>query len=325
MIFDITPQISAFANYAKGISVPSTDNLYNAFFFPEGSDAAKPDPETTNSFDGGLRYRSTKIQAQLGLWMTKFKNRPASAYDPELNATVFRNLGTVDKWGIDGSVAYSPIKQLTLYAFGSWMNSEIKDNIQIGSFGTGVNQVTIATTSRRAPASRTSSAAAPSPPATANRVRRNTPMASRPWGPLARSILASPPSAPARASSSTTTGRCFAGDVGVTTPTTGRLRAVEVFGNDGAGLLAGQPRCPPEHEVHWPQGDLLPAQRLQPVRQILRRRVRRRPHPVVVHPDLQRDVVPSLRSSTTVPTWGNPPFVSIGAPRTVSGSLSISF
>src|SRR4029453_3337152 len=113
-VFDITPQISAFANYSKGLSVPSTDNLYNAFFFPVDSDAAKPDPETTNSFDGGLRYRSSTVQAQLGLWLTKFKNRTASAFDPELNQSVFRNLGSVDKWGVDGSAAWAPIKQLTL-------------------------------------------------------------------------------------------------------------------------------------------------------------------------------------------------------------------
>jgi len=141
-VFDITPRISAFANYGKGLSVPSTDNLYNAFYFPEGSEGAKPDPETTHSFDGGVRYRSTQIQAQLGLWFTKFKDRTASAYDPELNASVFRNLGTVDKWGVDGSVAWSPAKYFTGYIFGSWMDSEIKDNIQIGSFGTGVNKVT---------------------------------------------------------------------------------------------------------------------------------------------------------------------------------------
>ena len=133
--FDITPRIQVFGNYAKGISVPSTDNLYNAFFFPEGSDAAKPNPEVTDSFDLGLRYRSTTIQAQAGVWMTKFKDRTASAYDPELNASVFRNLGTVDKWGIDGSVAWSPIKQFTAYAFGSWNDSEIKDNLLIGEFG----------------------------------------------------------------------------------------------------------------------------------------------------------------------------------------------
>jgi iron complex outermembrane receptor protein len=131
-VYDFTSNISGFVSYAKNISVPSTDNLYNAFFFPVGTEGAKPNPETTDTFDSGLRYRSSRIQAQLSGWYTKFNDRLASAYDPELNATVFRNLGRVDKYGIDGSVAYAPIKQLTVYAFGSLMESKIKDNIQIG-------------------------------------------------------------------------------------------------------------------------------------------------------------------------------------------------
>ena len=133
--YDVTHQVSVFANYAQGLSVPSTDNLYNSFYFPTFAKEAKPDPETTNSIDAGVRYRSSQIQAQLGVWTTKFKNRSASAYDPDLNQTIYRNLGTVDKWGLDGSIAYSPIKQISLLAFGSWMDSEIKKNIQIGSFG----------------------------------------------------------------------------------------------------------------------------------------------------------------------------------------------
>ncbi len=65
--------------------MPSTDNLYNAFFFPAGTEQAKPRPETTDSFDVGIRYRSSKIQAQLGGWFTRFNDRLASAFDPELN------------------------------------------------------------------------------------------------------------------------------------------------------------------------------------------------------------------------------------------------
>jgi iron complex outermembrane receptor protein len=141
-IYDIVPELSVFANYAKGLSVPSTDNLYNSFFFPLIADQAQPKPELTDSFDGGLRYRTGRIQAQISGWYTKFTNRQASAFDPELNVSVFRNLGDVNKWGVDGSIAVEPTKSLTLYAFGSWMRSKIKDNIQIGSFGTGVNQVT---------------------------------------------------------------------------------------------------------------------------------------------------------------------------------------
>jgi len=130
-VYDVTSSLSAFASYTKGLSVPGTDNLYNAFFFAPDTEQAKPDPETTDSFDTGLRYRSGRVQAQISGWFTKFNNRLASAYDPELNATVFRNLGRVDKYGIDGSVAYEPIQALTLYAFGSWNRSKIKENIQL--------------------------------------------------------------------------------------------------------------------------------------------------------------------------------------------------
>jgi len=142
LIYDIIPTLSVFGNYSKGLSVPSTDNLYNSFFFAPDTAQAQPKPEITDSFDGGFRYRTANIQAQISGWYTKFSNREASAFDPELNVSVFRNLGTVNKWGIDGSVAYTPIKQLTFYAFGSWIKSKIQDNIQIGSFGVGPNQVT---------------------------------------------------------------------------------------------------------------------------------------------------------------------------------------
>ncbi|HRE34655.1 MAG TPA: TonB-dependent receptor, partial [Sphingopyxis terrae] len=60
-------------------------------------------------------------------------DRLASAYDPVTERNVYRNLGRVDKYGIDGSVAFQPVPELALYAFGSWMKSEIKDNVQAGS------------------------------------------------------------------------------------------------------------------------------------------------------------------------------------------------
>jgi hypothetical protein len=40
--------------------------------------------------------------------------------------------------GIDGSVAYNPIRELTIYAFGSWNDSSIHDNIQTGLLPVGV-------------------------------------------------------------------------------------------------------------------------------------------------------------------------------------------
>ena len=130
--FNFTGPLSAFASYSKGLQVASTDSLYNSFAFPADSDAAHPKPETTDNFEGGLRYKTSRIQAELSGWYTNFKNRLASSYDPIQNITVYRNLGTVHKYGIDASVAYEPIPELTFYAYGSYLKSKILDNVQTG-------------------------------------------------------------------------------------------------------------------------------------------------------------------------------------------------
>ncbi len=134
--FDIMDKTSIFANFSQGLQVPGTDNLYQSFFFAPGAAGSLPVPETTNNFDFGVRYKASIFQAQLSGWYTRFNNRLASAYDPTLDVTVYRNLGTVDKYGIDGSITYAPIRELTLYAFGSYKHSEIKSNVQLSGGGT---------------------------------------------------------------------------------------------------------------------------------------------------------------------------------------------
>ncbi|GGC35038.1 TonB-dependent receptor [Novosphingobium marinum] len=128
IVYNVTDDASIFANYAKGLSVPGTDPLYDSLFFPNVAEA-RPVPETTDSFDAGVRFQTGTVQAQLAGWYTKYKNRLASAYDPVLDETVYRNLGSVDKYGIDGSVAWQPTPNTFLYVFGSWYDSEIKEDI----------------------------------------------------------------------------------------------------------------------------------------------------------------------------------------------------
>ena len=131
-VYDFMPRMSIFANYSRGIQVPGTDNLYNSFFFPVSFDQANPRPETTDNFDLGLRYRSGTIMAQASLWYTRFQDRLASSYDPELDRSIYRNLGTVDKYGIDGYVAWQFVPQAQLYVFGSYLWSNINDDVQVG-------------------------------------------------------------------------------------------------------------------------------------------------------------------------------------------------
>ncbi|WP_336987052.1 TonB-dependent receptor [Altererythrobacter aquiaggeris] len=133
--YDFNSGLSLFANYAKGLSVPGTDPLYDSLFIPD-DERARPVPETTDSFDTGLRFNQGRITAQIAGWFTRYEDRLASAFDPTARdgegATVFRNLGTVDKYGIDGSVAWRPTRNSLLYVFGSLSESEIKDDVQVG-------------------------------------------------------------------------------------------------------------------------------------------------------------------------------------------------
>ena len=137
MVYRIDNNVSLFGNFSQGLSVPGTDSLYNAFFFAPGTPRAKPTPETTNNFDGGVRYRSGIVQGELSGFYNQFRNRLATAYDPELDQNVYRNLGDVKKYGMDGYISMQPVERLTLYAFGSLLKSEIRDNIAIGENADG--------------------------------------------------------------------------------------------------------------------------------------------------------------------------------------------
>ena len=139
LTYQITPVVSAYASYSKGLQVPGTDQLYNAYYYPLGNAAASPKPETSDNFDGGVRMRSGKIQAQVAGWYTIFRNRIEQNYDPILQLSTYTNLGTVRKYGVDGSIAYQVVPQLSLYGFGSYLHSKIVDDVQIGTCAGGVN------------------------------------------------------------------------------------------------------------------------------------------------------------------------------------------
>jgi len=321
LIYDVTRQLSVFGNYSKGLSVPSTDNLYNSFFFPLIADAAHPKPELTDSFDGGFRYRRANIQAQLSGWYTHFTNRQASAFDPELNVSVFRNLGTVNKWGIDGSIAYEPIKQITLYAFGSWNKSKIQDNIQTGVLPVGVSCDTV---------DQASTAGLQNCAFTKGNRESGAPKytygvsATGDIGPVTLGIEAKKTGARYIFDNN---AAMFRGDIGITTPTTGRVVQEQIFGRTAPAywLVNLDARVKLE-----PFGEALKNTYLQlnvynlfdkfyvggfggGLSQAVSTRT------------CNTTSTPSCAVTTTVPTWGNPPFVQIGAPRTVSASLNIQF
>ncbi|BAV65579.1 TonB-dependent receptor [Sphingobium cloacae] len=129
LVYELTPQASLFANYSKGIQVPGTDNLYQIFWYPKGTGSVEPNPETTDNFDLGGRFRSGNMQAQASVWYTSYKNRLAQSYDIVNSISIYRNLGKVEKYGVDASISYAFMPELQVYAFGSYLKSKIKDDV----------------------------------------------------------------------------------------------------------------------------------------------------------------------------------------------------
>ena len=118
--------VSIFGSFAKGFSAPRTDNLYRR-------PVVQITPEETNAFDLGARYTNRLVQAQATVWKIDYKNRIVSSFDPDLGISLDRNVGKVKSWGIDGSVAFRPIKPLSLLAIASYIDTELQEDIAFGS------------------------------------------------------------------------------------------------------------------------------------------------------------------------------------------------
>ncbi|RYD26238.1 MAG: TonB-dependent receptor, partial [Lysobacteraceae bacterium] len=128
--YNIFDHLGMFGSYAKGVSVPKTDNLYS-FDDVKIAPVAEVKPEKTDSFDLGLRYSSRIIQAQVAAWYISYKNRIISStvqLEGGGTQSLDRNVGKVESKGIDASLGIQPIKHISLYGFVSYLDSELKND-----------------------------------------------------------------------------------------------------------------------------------------------------------------------------------------------------
>ncbi len=128
---------SVYANYAEGLSVPRTDNLYQPVRNASGGlDFTTVQPETTKSIDLGYRFTSSTLIASAALWWVDYDNRIVSSFDndpdsPTFNLSVDRNLGAVEQNGFDGSIEWLIGDNFSLYAAASYNDSEVQGNVPL--------------------------------------------------------------------------------------------------------------------------------------------------------------------------------------------------
>jgi iron complex outermembrane receptor protein len=127
---------SVYAGYASSLSAPRTDSLYVVRRLATGS-VGNPtvQPETSENFDAGYRFTTSTIVAQASVFYNSFENRIVSTFDPDLDTFVDRNVGAVESVGFEGSIGWSPIEALSLYATASFLDSELQDNYVFNSAG----------------------------------------------------------------------------------------------------------------------------------------------------------------------------------------------
>jgi iron complex outermembrane receptor protein len=139
-------------SYAEGLSAPRTDNLYFAAIARTALDAPNAipadanilgdeidtavfpgvEPETTKSYDIGYRYQGETVTASAALWYNEFDNRIVTSFDADAGVNVDRNVGTVELQGIDAEIGWRATSDLTFYASASYIESELKDDLEIG-------------------------------------------------------------------------------------------------------------------------------------------------------------------------------------------------
>ncbi len=126
---------TVFASYAEGLSAPRTDNLYTVGFNTTTNKVTNSDvePETSKAWDFGYRYKSASVIFSSALWFNEFDNRIVSAFDPDLGFSVDRNVGSVKLWGLDAQAGWTPSEKFSLYGSLSYTNSELQDNLSLGT------------------------------------------------------------------------------------------------------------------------------------------------------------------------------------------------
>ena len=132
---------SVYVSYAETLSAPRTDSLYGVRRFADGS-IGNPtvQPESAQNFDLGYRYSNPTLVGTVSVFANNEENRIVSSFDDDLGQFVDRNVGAVERIGAEGSIGWSPIEALSLYASATWLSSEVQDDY-VNNTVSGVPQI----------------------------------------------------------------------------------------------------------------------------------------------------------------------------------------
>ena len=125
--YDVSDRVNAYATFSRGYKGPA----YNVFFNMQAFDLDPLDPETSKSFEIGLKGAAFDhlLTFAVAGYITKFSGFQANFQDTYLNTLVTRliNAGDVSSRGIDLDLTLRPAPGLVLTAAGAYNDAKIDD------------------------------------------------------------------------------------------------------------------------------------------------------------------------------------------------------
>ncbi len=138
--FEFAPRHSVFASYAESLSAPRTDNLYSL----RNSTVI---PETTKAIDFGYRYQGDMIIGSVGGYVTDYRRRIVTVFDPDTGVVLDRNVGNVNLKGLEAELGVQPMERLSLYLSTTITDSSIRNDLS--GFSTTVPEELALSTARQ--------------------------------------------------------------------------------------------------------------------------------------------------------------------------------
>jgi iron complex outermembrane receptor protein len=126
-----------FASLARNFKAPP-NFAFQGLRVVNGSPVLPVDVKAESSYnlDVGYRLQTDDITAQLTLYAVDFKDRQATAFDPESNTSSLTNVGKVRTQGFELEIGNTPKNGWALYGSVGYANSELKNDLRLSATST---------------------------------------------------------------------------------------------------------------------------------------------------------------------------------------------
>ncbi|MDR3513060.1 MAG: TonB-dependent receptor [Caulobacteraceae bacterium] len=125
--YDVNPDITTYVTYSHGYKGPA----YNVFFNMAKANTQPLNPETSNSYEIGLKSQlfDRRVQFDLSGFVTDFSNYQANSTQIIAGALVTNlvNAGTVTTRGVETDIIAKPMAGLTYYFDGAYDDAHVVD------------------------------------------------------------------------------------------------------------------------------------------------------------------------------------------------------